>query len=333
MKLKLKVCAAALATVMISSVNAGVVTQWSYNNQAGFYDWTGESTPTYATDEVSASGNSATGDNSALTNNAGNVLDTNGDLVVDSSDLALHSSLTWGVPANLSTDPRSSLDITSPVTGAMTTNDSNWANGTDIIHENFIIVGDSLLTATVFDGLALVPTAWNAYGDDTADLLANSPYFAPQLQFGINFFETPNGSDQNGFCPDGNLHGQGSNINGCGDIFEITGLELLPIMPVVGPDYLEFTVPFVLTTPAGVPVEGWGDTTYLITTRLSGLTTLDSGYECSNNQASCFGFVTVEKQTNVLAAQFKVRAVPEPSTLAIFGLGILGFGLSRRKKA
>jgi hypothetical protein len=332
MKLKLKICAAALATTMISSVNAGVVTQWSYTNQAGFTEWSGESTPTYATDEVSASGNSATGDNSALTSNAGNILDTNGDFVVDGTDLALHTSLTWGVPANLSTDPRSSLNIDSPVAGAMTTNDSSWSNGTDIIHENWVIVGDSLESATVFDGLALIPTAWDAFGDDDADLLANAPYFAPQLQFGVNFFETPNGS-ATGTCPDGTAHGQGDNINGCGDIFELTGLELLPIAPVVGPDYIEFTVPFVLRTAAGVPVEGWGDTTYLVTTRLSGLTTLSDGYECSNNQDSCFGFVTIEEQQNVLAAQFKVRAVPEPSTLAIFGLGILGFGLSRRKKA
>jgi len=333
MKLKLKICAAVLATTMVSSVNAGVVTEWSYSNQAGFAAWTGESTPTYATDEVSASGNSATGGNDPLANNAGNILDTNLDGVVDANDLALNTSLTWGVPANVSSDPRSSLDITSPVNGAMSTNDWNWSNGTDIVHENWVIVGDSLETATVFDGLSLMPTAWDAFGDNPADLLASAPYFAPQLQFGINFFETPNGADQNGFCPDGNLHGQGDNINGCGDIFEITGLELLPLVPVVGPDFLEFTVPFVLTDALGVPVPGWGDTTYLVTTRLSGLTTLDDGYQCSNNQPTCFGFVTVEKSQNVLSAQFKVRTVPEPSTLAIFGLGIIGFGLSRRKKA
>jgi len=333
MKTNLKICAAVLATSLLGSAHAGVVTQWSYSNQAGFANWTGSSTDTYATDEVSASGNSATGDDSALTVNTGNILDTNGDFIVDGTDNALHTSLTWGVPANLSSDPTSSLDITSPVNGAINTGDWNWADGTDIVHENWVIVGDSLETATVFDGLSLVPASWESYGDDENILTDNSPYFAPQLQFGINFFETPNGADNQGFCPDGNEHLQGDNINGCGDIFEITGLEFLPFQPVVGDDYLEFTVPFVLRTAGGVPLEGWGDTTYLVTTRLSGLTTLSDSYDCSNNQETCYGFVTVEEQTNVLQAQFKIRTVPEPSTIAIFGLSILGFSLARRKKA
>ena len=330
--MKLKVCATILATTLASAANAGVVTEWTYNNQAGFKTWAGTTSTTYANDEVAASGNSATGDNSALTVNTGNILDTNGDFIVDGSDEALHTSLTWGTPANLSSDPTSSMDISSPITGSMMTNSSSWAAGTNITHENWVIVGDSLTTATVFDGLSLTPTAWDAFGDDVTELTDNAPYFAPQLQFGVNFIETPNGSST-GICPDGTAHGQGDNINGCGDIFEITGLEYLPFTPVVGPDYLEFTVPFALVDSSNVLIPGWGDTLYYVTTRLSGLTSLSSDYQCSNQQPSCFGFVTVEKQQNVLAAQVKVRTVPEPSTLAIFGLGIIGFSLYGRKKA
>lgn len=333
MNTKLKLAAAVLTATLASSASAGVVTEWNYANQAGFATWAGESTSTYANDEVVASGNSATGNAAdALTVNTGNILNTNGDLVIDASDNALHTNLTWGTPANLRTDPQSALEISSPVNGMLATNSSSWADGTDLTHENWIIVGDSLTSASVFDGLSLTPAAWDAYGSDESILTSNAPYFAPQLQFGINFFETVNGSST-GMCPDGNPHGQGDNINGCGDVFEITGLEALPFSPVVGPDFLEFTVPFVLTDATGTPLAGWGDTEYLVTTRLSGLTTLSSGYECSNGQTACFGFVTVEEQTNNLLAQFKVRTVPEPSTLAIFALSIIGFGLFGRKKA
>jgi len=331
--MKLKVCATILAATLTNAAHAGLVTEWTYSNQAGFASWTGESTDTYANDEVAASGNSATGDNQDLSVNTDTVLDTNGDFIVNGDDDALHTSLTWGTPANLSSDPQSSLDITSPVNGNMSTNDWEWAAGTNITHENFVIVGDSLTSATVFDGLALTPSSWEAYGDDVSVLTDSAPYFAPQLQFGITFIETPNGSDPSGFCPDGNKHGEGDNIQGCGDIFEITGLEELPFEPVVGPDFLEFTVPFMLVNALGDAIEGWGDTLYYVTTRLSGLTTLSSDYTCSNEQPACFGFVTIEKQTNVLAAEFKVRTVPEPATLAIFGLGIVGFSLFGRKKA
>lgn len=334
MNTKLKLAAAVLTATLASSATAGVVTEWNYANQAGFATWVGESTPTYVNDEVVASGNSSTTiETDNLSINDDNILNTNGDLVVDASDNALHTSLTWGTPANSRLDPKSSLDISSPVNGMLATNSSSWADGTDLTHENWVIVGDSLTSASVFDGLSLTPAAWDANGSDESILTSNAPYFAPQLQFGINFFETPNGANAQGMCPNGNPHGQGDNINGCGDVFEITGLEALPFSPVVGPDFLEFTVPFILTDATGTPLAGWGDTQYLVTTRLSGLTTLSSGYECSNGQAACFGFVTVEEQTNNLLAQFKVRTVPEPSTLAIFALSIIGFGLFGRKKA
>jgi hypothetical protein len=67
--------------------------------------------------------------------------------------------LTWGTPANGvgNGNPRSSLDIESPVTGGISTNDSAWADGTNITHENWVIVGDSLDKASVLDGLTLTP--------------------------------------------------------------------------------------------------------------------------------------------------------------------------------
>lgn len=328
--IKLKVCATILAATLTSAANAGVVTEWDYSNQAGFSAWTGTTgaygDSSWTDDDVAASGDSSGGGT--------NILDTDLNGIVDGGDSPIATSLTWGTPAASSVSGlKSSLDITSPVNGGISTNDANWAAGTNITHQNWVINDDTLTSATILDGLSLMPTAWDADPGEEVALLAEAPYFAPQLQFGVNFIETPNLFDQNVTCPDGTENMQGDNINGCGDIFEIVGLEALPFVPVVGPDFLEFTVPFVLMDVNNAPIPGWSDTVYLVTTRLSGLTLLPDTYECSNELENCFGFVTVEETENVLEAAFKISTVPEPSTLAIFGLGIIGFGLSRRKKA
>ncbi|WP_206483091.1 THxN family PEP-CTERM protein [Thalassotalea sp. G2M2-11] len=329
MNSKLKVCASILAASILSSTaSAGVVTEWTYSNQAGFLNWTGTTDSygdtSWTDDDVAASGDSTGGGT--------NILDTNLDTIVDGSDTSLATMLEWGTPGFDGNGQKSSLVIDSPVNDTLTTNDWSWAQGTDITHNNYKITDDELTNATVLDGLALIPSSWDAFGDDENLLIDNAPYFAPQLAFGINFFETPNQATN---CPDGFANGVGSNINGCGDIFQITGLDQLQLPINIGDDFIEFTVPFVLMGADNQPLEGWGDTVYLVTTRLSGLQTLESD-ECFNDNVntSCpYGFVTIEEDANQLAAEFKIRTVPEPSTIAIFGLSIIGFSLLRRKKS
>jgi hypothetical protein len=334
MNTKLKVCATILAATLASVANAGVVTEWTYNNQAGFASWTGEGTTTTTADDVVASGNSSTGDNSALTVNSNNILDTNGNIIVDGTDNALHTTLTWGTPAAgaNSGDPQSSLYIDSPVGGSISTNDWNWAQGTSMTHENWVITGDSLVSGSLFDGLTLTPTLWDALPGES-DPTIDAPYFAPQLQFAMTFTETPNkGVDINGLCPNGVANYIGDNANGCGDIFALTIPALAQDFVTFGDDFLEFTVPFVLLTATGQPIPGWSDTLYYVTTRLSGLTTL-APEQCGINGADlCAGFVTKEQQTNELIAQFKVRTVPEPTAIALFGLGLIVTGFAGRRK-
>jgi hypothetical protein len=334
MNTKLKLLSGLLIAGLTSSASANLITEWSYTNQAGFES--NYTDTTVGNTDVTATGNSAGGVDGDLTDNAGNILNTDGDWSNGvASDNALHTNLAWGTPGDGVT--RSSLGIDSPVIGTMMTNDSGWAQGTAITHNNRIIIDESLLTASVLDGLTLTPTNWVGKTDDPTkdDLLDdNAPYFAPQLEFGVKFFETSNKeTDLAGNCPNGVANNVGDNINGCGDIFEITGLENLPFSPVVGADFIEFTVPFILLNKTtGAPLAGWNDVEYFVSTRLSGLTTLPAGYTCSNSQTNCFGFVTVEKSLNVLNAEFKISTVPEPTTLAIFGLGLLVTGLSGRRK-
>jgi hypothetical protein len=282
---------------MAGTASAGVVTEWSYMNQAGFADYNGSNNPNYPV--------TATGDSSGAYDN----ILTTGPLPTD-----LH----WGEPFDVE---QSGLTIDSPIAGGAGSliTGGGFVQGTSITHENNILYSNSqtLVNALVLDGLTLTPTAWD-YGNP-----GSNPNLAPQLGFGINFYETPNSANP---CANGEANNQGDNINGCGDIFEITGLGNIPVTPVFGPGFVEFTVPFFLSTGDA----SWDDQVYYLTTRLSGLTVLPQGYNCQSGPA-CFGFVTKEDQDNVLNAQFKIR-VPEPGTIGLFGLALIGTAFAGRRK-
>jgi len=309
---KIKLVGALLAATITTTASAGIVTEWGYDNQAGFLAWVGEGN---ADGTLTASGDSASGST--------NIIDSDLDNDVDGDDTSLPTNLAWGTPY-LPDNPgglQSSLDIDSAVVGAggSLISGGDFADGTSITHNNYTLDGDSdsLQSAFILDALTLTPSAW-LYDD-----MIPSANFAPQLAFGIKFYETPNNDNP---CANGEANKQGDNINGCGDIFEITGLAGLGLTPVVGPDFIEFTVPFYLSTGDA----NWDNTVYYITTRLSGLTVLPNGYQCAESE-SCFGFVTKEKQANVLQAEFKIR-VPEPTTIALFGLGLIATAFAGRRK-
>ena len=123
MKHMLKQLAAALTVGVLSigTAHAVLITQWAYNNDAGFTAFTGEGATV-----ITPSGNSGTLQ-------------------------GLPTTLSWG-PNN-----SSSLVANSPVLGVINTNGAAEP-GVSLTHNNFpIALGNSLATATLSDALRLTP--------------------------------------------------------------------------------------------------------------------------------------------------------------------------------
>lgn len=306
-----KLLVAGLLAGVTSAAQAGIVTNWDFSNQAGWLDWE----PLGANPPITASGSSDSG--SAY----GNIIDSDEDGDIDGADGPLPTLLEWGTAVG--TD-RSSLFADSAADGSIVTNGA-FVDGTPITHNNFIINDDYLTNASLLDALLLEPTAAMGGGVPVPGQFG-ALLTGPQLHFNILFFETLNGNNGDPICPNGTPNGQGINAPGCSDIFVVD--NTIPAFPfVVGNDFVEFTVPFQVSLDPD-----W-DSMYYLTTRLSGLTTVTDD-ACANVGAApgCVGFVTRENDENILNAQFRIT-VPEPGTLAIFGLGLLGLGLAGRRRS
>ncbi|MDM7859649.1 THxN family PEP-CTERM protein [Alteromonas sp. ASW11-36] len=320
-KFKLLAAAAALSVSSASFADPMIIQEWSFINEAGFKSFEQTATPPGAVNVPTLSGQSANGGTSIL------------------STGELPDSLCWGDAVTLG--GQSCLKINSPVSAATTQSwdedgllvdinggaaqgnaftadlDDDYTlffnQGTALRHDNFPITGIFLDKVTIVDGLQLQAVA-----------PAGVTVLAPELEFLVDFWETPNnGIDADGNCPFGPPSGTPGSVNGagCADIFEVAGFAGGNII-AAGADFIDFAVNF---TVGGVDPNVW-HTTYQLVTRLSGLEVIGGN----------LGFATRENGVNVLNAQFAVRAIdaPEPSTIAIFALGLLGLaGMSRRKKA
>jgi hypothetical protein len=118
------------------------------------------------------------------------------------------------------------------------------------------------------------------------------------FDFRFNHLESNNLADP---CANGEPNGVDLNVNGCADRVTIS--------------YLSTSEKFL--------VDG-----VLYTFDIVGF----SGNDC---ETFCTEFWTIERQDNSANLYARIRAVetPEPGTLALFGLGLLGLGMTNRRKA
>ena len=217
--------------------------------------------------------------------------------------------LSWGTPAG--NDGKSSLTITNPPKKETVTTyigsgippASYTAASNTLTHHNAPITGTSLTSATLTDKITLTPK------DPAGSAL---PAFT--FDFNIAFLETPNVA---GHCPAASPPN-----NPCNDIFVLLGG--LPSFNFV---YDDQSYLVNLFSTSGGTLSTLSDTACAAVNAVNSLAPA----------SGCLGFTTQENKTTKLAFGFTISTVPvsnnvpEPGSIALFGVALLGLAVTRRR--
>ena len=299
-------------SVLATTAQAAVVTQWSYStnavfSNASFSDGSGV--------QISNPSELSWGRSPTL-NPAGNFQNPGTDPFFN------RSALTVG---NFAASPETKVgggpatgSIATDMNGILTT--AEIGKGISLTHWNNVLDGAraTLLGATITDTITLTPQL----------PVAGSALTGPTLTFSFNFRETPNDGNNNGVCADGlsavGNYGYSAAGGGCPDLFGFTTTS------VVNQSFVYDSVTYfasVLFLNADGSLDSIG-----IPQLLAG--------ECSAlgfGSTTCFGFKTFEGQATTkrfgVAISAEPLPVPEPGTLALMGLAILGLGAIRARKS
>lgn len=214
------------------------------------------------------------------------------------------TDLSWG-PAD---GPRSGIGVVDTPTSGFVNTNGDFEAADDYYHDNNALpLGSISLESTRLTvNIALTPT--DPAGAPLAPPLSRS--------FDIDFFETPN-DGSNGICADGGAVGSGINSAGCADIFTLEFDFGQFDFTYDGVDYSAFL--FEDPTSANFPQLGF----------LSDAACASVGLE-----SGCFGFLTAEDARTVAEFVLSIEGeeVPEPAAIGLFGLGLIGLGMARRRR-
>jgi hypothetical protein len=210
-------------------------------------------------------------------------------------------SLRWGISQG---SGQSGLDIgNSPSNQNVNTNGAAVPN-VSITHLNRPITGTTLSSLDILSTLTLTPSS-----------PPSAPLAPATLVFTVHYLETPNNANP---CADGGTNGVGINSAGCADIYVTDANSLnFPFFYDLGSGPQQYFISFFELT--------------------NGLNPLSSAACASVGVSSpCLGFETPEGQDTTVQFASLITTervtVPEPATIALFGIGLAGLGFSRRRK-